>query len=117
MQRKKLARATLTLIALSLAPQLYSQTADPFNPNPNDVVYSLAIQPDGKVLLGGFFSYIGGQPHNHLGRVNSDGSLDTAFVADADSLVNALVLQPDGSIIVGGAFGTLGGQPRSRLAR
>jgi len=118
MQRSLFAWPLLTLITLSLVRTAYSQTADSFNPNPNDVVYSLAVQPNGKVLLGGFFTgYIGGQPQNHLGRVNSDGSVDTSFVTGADALVNALALQPDGAIMVGGAFGTLGGQSRSGLGR
>ena len=47
------------------------------------MVYSLAIQPDGKVVLGGNFSSLGGQAHNNFARVDGDGSLDAAFTADA----------------------------------
>jgi uncharacterized delta-60 repeat protein len=110
--------SVLTLIGLSLGWPLYSQTADSFNPSPNNVVYSLAVQPDGKVLLGGFFTgFIGGPLRQHVGRANSDGLVDTAFIPDADALVNALAIQPDGAIVVAGNFGSLGGQSRQRLGR
>src|SRR5690606_39841020 len=33
-------------------------------------VYSLALQPDGKVLVGGVFTQLGGQPRNHLARLS-----------------------------------------------
>ncbi|MGD0745223.1 MAG: hypothetical protein ABSA45_08715, partial [Verrucomicrobiota bacterium] len=87
----------LTLFAVSLGEPLYPQTADSFNPNVNNVVYALATQPDGKVLLGGFFTgIIGGPARAHFARFNSDGQLDAGFLPDADALVNALALQPDG---------------------
>ena len=118
MQYRQMFRVSLMLLAASLGQPLYSQTADSFNPNVNDVVYALAAQPDGKVLLGGFFTgIIGGPARAHFARFNSDGSPDAGFLPDADALVNALVLQPDGAIVVAGNFGTLGGLPRNRLGR
>ncbi|WP_198973221.1 delta-60 repeat domain-containing protein, partial [Xylophilus sp. ASV27] len=50
-----------------------------FNPGANSTVYSLAVQPDGKVLVGGAFNQLGGQRRNGLARLNADGSLDTGF--------------------------------------
>ena len=118
MQRSIASCILLALVVLSLVQPLYSQTADSFSPNPNGMVCALAVQPDGKILLGGFFTgYIGGQQQNYIGRVASDGSPDTSFVTGADWFVNALVLQPDGAIVVGGGFGSLGGQSRSHLGR
>lgn len=73
--------------------------------------YAVALQPDGKILAGGFASF----PESDdfaLARLNSNGSLDTTF--DGDGLVttatlrsanegwNSLVLQPDGMILAGG---------------
>jgi len=87
-----------------------------FNPRANDDVICMASQPDGKVLVGGVFSTLNGQPHNCLGRLTADGSLDASF-PDADNLVYSLVVQPDGKILVGGLFTALGGKPRSRIAR
>lgn len=42
-------------------------------------ILSLALQPDGKILVGGNFTSFGGQPHIGLVRLNSDGSLDNSF--------------------------------------
>ena len=55
-----------------------------FNPGANGAVYAVAVQPDGKILVGGDFTTLGGggtgtTPRNHIGRLNADGSLDTSF--------------------------------------
>ena len=36
-------------------------------------------QADGKVLVGGEFDSIGGQPRNDIARINADGSLYEGF--------------------------------------
>ncbi len=92
-----------------------------FNPNSTfqngAAVEIITLQTDGKVLVGGSFTNISGQPRNRLARFNADGTLDTAFNPNADQTVDALALQPDGKIIVGGNFTALGGQTRNRIAR
>ncbi len=95
-------------------------TLDPsFDPGagPNSDIQCLAMQPDGKIVIGGIFSSVAGQPHARLARLNSDGSLDTNFVASADNDVHALVLQPDGKILVAGWFSHLNGASPAYLAR
>lgn len=37
---------------------------------------SLALQADGKILVGGAFADLGGQPQANIGRLNSDGTFD-----------------------------------------
>src|SRR5687767_10932228 len=99
-----------------------------FNPNANFPVLAVAVQPDGKILLGGNFTTLspnGGAAvtRNHLARLNLDGTLDTTFnpnVTGGD--VNAIALQTDGKIVIGGFFTTVapnGGAAvtRNRLAR
>ena len=84
----------------------------------NRGVRTLAVQPDGKVLLGGDFTAVAGQPRRRVARLNSDGSLDATFNdPDADGAVYALAIQPDNKILIGGGFGTVGGQTRKRVAR
>jgi uncharacterized delta-60 repeat protein len=63
----------------------------------------MALQPDGKVLLGGCFTEIAGQWHPMAARLNPDGSLDPSFRFSLSGFVQptALVLQPDGKILVG----------------
>jgi uncharacterized delta-60 repeat protein len=81
-------------------------------------VYSLAIQADGKILVGGFFSGLGGQPRSNIGRLNSDGTLDSSFNPQASGReVYSLAIQPDGKILVGGHFTSLGGQTRTNIGR
>jgi uncharacterized delta-60 repeat protein len=72
---------------------------------------SLAIQPDGKIILGG---YCGNGPTNYdfcIARFNSNGTLDTSFgssgkviqpIGSASDNGHSLAIQPDGKIILGG---------------
>jgi uncharacterized delta-60 repeat protein len=84
---------------------------------PSAYVSTVAIQPDDKILIGGFFTTLGGQSHDYLGRLNADGSLDTNFNAIANGVVNAIAVQSDGKILLGGSFTSVGGQTRNRIAR
>src|SRR5437773_1040716 len=102
-------------------------SVDTLNPGANDVVDALAIQTDGKIVVGGFFTTLGGggsgtSVRNHIGRVNPDGTLDTSFNPGANAEITCLALQADGKILVGGSFTTLGGGGtgtfvRNRIAR
>ena len=80
----------------------------------NDVL-SLAVQEDGKILVGGDFTTLNGQNvPQRLIRLNGDGTLDTAFTnalgSGLDNIVSSLALQRDKKILVGGDFTTLNGQ-------
>ena len=91
-----------------------------FNPNaegPNGYVFTIAVQPDGKILAGGQFISMGGQPRNRIARLNPDGTLDAAFNPDADGFVFAIAIQADGRILAGGGFHNMGGLPRDSIAR
>ncbi len=91
-----------------------------FNPIVGGGVFvnAIALQPDGKILLGGGFSTINGGNRSGIGRINANGTTDTTFRGEVGSGgVNTIALQPDGKILVGGNFTIIGGQPRNRLAR
>lgn len=80
----------------------------------------LVVQPDGRIVIGGQFNGLGNDSRCCLARLNSDGSLDTTFQADAPvnwSYVATILVQPDGKLLVGGLFASLAGQPRSNIAR
>ena len=49
----------------------------------NGPVYAMAVQTDGEILLGGFFTSYNGTDRGHLARLNADGM---ATGADMDSL-------------------------------
>jgi len=83
----------------------------------NGTIYALAVQADGKILVGGSFSWLGGQRRDRIARLNPDGTLDDSFSPGADGTVNTLALQSDGKIVVGGYFEKIGGQTRYYIAR
>ncbi len=84
---------------------------------PNNLdVRAIALQADGKILVGGVFVQIGGQQRNIIARLNPDGTADN-FSSETYGAVNSILLQPDGKIVVGGSFPIMGGQPRNNIAR
>ena len=98
------------------AAQAQYPPPDDFNPGASNGVYSLAVQADGKILVGGDFTTLGGQPRSRIGRLNADGTLDQGFNPGASDRVRSLVVQSDGKILAGGGFSELGGQSRGLLA-
>ncbi|HEX3084923.1 MAG TPA: hypothetical protein VHP99_10400, partial [Pyrinomonadaceae bacterium] len=71
-------------------------------------VRQIAVQNDGKVLIGGDFVSVNGSHLPYLARLNADGTVDTSFIITPASLFNgsvyAVVIQPDQKILVGGTF-------------
>jgi len=83
-----------------------------FDPNASFVVASIAVQADGKILIGGNFSSLspnGGTTvtRNRIARLNPDGTVDASFDPNADSEVDSIAVQADGKILIGGFFNTL----------
>ena len=76
-----------------------------------------AVQADGKVLVCGNFSNIGGSLRDGIARFNTDGTLDADFDPVAFDGVNCVAVQRDGKILIGGDFFQVGTQVRLRLAR
>ncbi|HEX8195296.1 MAG TPA: choice-of-anchor Q domain-containing protein [Pyrinomonadaceae bacterium] len=93
------------------------QTPDIAGLGTNDDVFALGRQPDGKILIGGYFTSVGGVARNALARLNADGSLDASFAPSVNGTVTEIALQPDGKIVIAGYFTSVGGQTRNRLAR
>lgn len=83
----------------------------------NNPVLSATCQPDGKILIGGVFTSVGGEPHAYLARLNTNGAVDVSFGAGANNWVRCLARQPNGDIVVGGDFTLLDGQPRTLVGR
>lgn len=81
--------------------------------------FTAAVQADGKLLIGGTLSTVGGAPAGRLVRLNADGSLDAGFPQGTgfNALVLALHIMGDGRILVGGGFTEFDGQPKQRIAR
>lgn len=76
-----------------------------------------ALQPDGRVILMGTFTEIGGMTQSHIARLHEDGSPDTSFAPVFNNRVYTAAVQQDGGIIVGGFFTEVNGVARNRVAR
>src|SRR5262245_8067750 len=94
----------LAIILLLAACSGSAQQVDPtFDPDCNGRIFAIVLQLDGKIVIGGEFTSVGGIPRAHLARLNRDGTLDLTFSAQTDSSVYALAVQSDGKILAGGA--------------
>ncbi len=85
----------------------------------NNPVYSISIQVDGKILIGGSFWSYNGTTCNRIARLNMDGTLDPDFTTGigSNNLIFSTSLQADGKILIGGAFTSYDGTGRNRIAR
>ncbi len=76
-----------------------------------ELIGTIALQSDGKILVGGRFYSIQNQPRQYLARVNADGSLDSSFVSEKimpdmvpEGGIYKILLQPDGKFIAAGTY-------------
>jgi uncharacterized delta-60 repeat protein len=97
-------------------------SVDPtFNPGagPSGLVRILALQPDGRIIIGGEFTTVNNTNRNRIARLNADGSLDTSFNPGlgADNSVRTVALLPGGQILVGGQFTSFDGHSSKYLVR
>lgn len=117
----------LLLLALSVgisqAQDPAAQSASVFGTGEGVVgqVNAVAVQSDGKIVIGGKFSNVNGVPRNNIARLNADGTLDMSFANSIEAGVNgqvfALTIQPSGGIIAGGTFTQAGQFETMNLAR
>jgi uncharacterized delta-60 repeat protein len=68
--------------------------------DPGAFLLNLLLQDDGKILIGGFFTQLDGQPGHGLMRLNADGNVDPSFVAPANLFIRTMALQRDGGVLV-----------------
>ncbi len=110
----------LLVLVLALArpePAAALSAVDGFDPNANGTIRAAALQHDGKILVGGEFTTIGGTSRPYLARLNPDGTVDGSFSAKLNGSAYALAVQPDGRILVGGDFTSANDTPRNHLVR
>jgi uncharacterized delta-60 repeat protein len=85
----------------------------------NNSVFALALQSDGRIVVGGQFTQVDLTQLFNLARLNTNGSVDSTFDPGngPNGDVNAIVIQPDGAIIIGGTFIGYNGFARGGIAR
>src|SRR5204863_3168681 len=92
-----------------------------FNVTPalDGAVRDIAIQSDGRIIIGGEFSHVAGMAAGRVARLNPEGTLDATFVTGtgANGVVFGVAVQEDGRIGLGGDFTSFNGLPLSRIAR
>ena len=100
--RLRFLSAVLTAVLVSPALARAQSALDGFDPGANQEVTGFAIQPDGKILVVGDFTTIGGggegmTTRNKIARLNVDGSIDAGFNPGAQGGfgVSGIALQPD----------------------
>lgn len=98
----------------------YDSTFD-VSPSPNSTVYSIAEQSNGKLIVGGAFTTLGGVNSTYLARLNTDGSVDTSF---SNNTLNDWVFSNDciavdsqNRIYVGGRFTEVSSNSAKALVR
>jgi uncharacterized delta-60 repeat protein len=87
-------------------------------------VNTLAIQNDGKIIVGGSFNLYNGSTYNGIIRLNTNGSVDSTFnigtgfaPINNSNLVNTIVVQTGGKILVGGNFSSYNGTAANKIIR
>lgn len=84
-------------------------------------VFTIALQSDQKIIVGGSFLTFNGISQKRIIRLNTDGTLDATFDSGtgfSSRDVRTILVQPDDRILVGGAFsGTYKSVPALRLVR
>lgn len=83
----------------------------------NSPVRSIAVQPDGKIVVGGYFTSFDSVPRSYLVRLNTDGTQDTSFTALPNNQIEDVKLQADGKMVIAGSFTQVQGTDIRGVAR
>ena len=69
-------------------------------------IRSMALQPDGKIIVVGDFITFNGQACNRMTRLNPDGSIDPTFIVGegCNGTIETVTLEAGGKILIGGNF-------------
>ena len=92
-----------------------------FNPGSgtNGYVSTATIQSDGKIIIGGDFDTYNGVTNYFIARINSNGTLDTAFNTGGGTnyAISNSAIQSNGKIIIVGGFTSYNGIAMNYIAR
>jgi uncharacterized delta-60 repeat protein len=85
----------------------------------NDTINTIAVQADGKIIIGGKFTFFNGNTSNYLARLNANGSFDNTFNIGSGGFgqVRVIRIQTDGKILIGGDFQFFNSSTIGRIAR
>jgi len=104
-----LRRFFIPLVWVWTSFSVYSQTTNyDFNLQVSSVVYTLALQPDGRILVGNIRPPF---------RLHTNGTLYPTFNPLPQEVCYTIGVQDDGKILLAGDFESIGGQGRTNLGR
>lgn len=91
----------------------------------NQSLWTVVLQPNGKILIGGGMSSYNGVSRNRIARLNTDGSIDYGFDPGTGAMssipsnakVSGITIQPDGYILICGKFQTFNEVNRNNIVR
>jgi uncharacterized delta-60 repeat protein len=85
----------------------------------NSEVYCVAIQDDGKIVVGGGFTTYKATSSPKIVRLDTVGDIDTTFIVDTgfDSFAKCIALQADGTMYIGGDFTTYKGTSSPKIVK
>jgi uncharacterized delta-60 repeat protein len=83
----------------------------------NGAIYSLDIQPDGKIILGGNFTNFNAFADGNLDRILPTGGIDGTFIVGTgfDGFVNKIEVLSSGKILTAGGFLNIQGNSNTFL--
>ena len=98
--------AFLFLLATSSPafPQGPGSLDTPFDTAVSGSVLATAVLPDGRMIIGGNFTTVGGVERANIARLDADGNVDPAFTAGTNGSVMSVAVQADGKLVLGGQF-------------
>lgn len=100
----------------SFTPPALTALGDP-------IVDQIAVQSDGKIVIVGRFTSVGGLDRTGVARLHANGTHETSFEPPALTFAGgasnlhpqAVVILGDGKILIGGDFSEAGGEQRKGL--
>lgn len=127
-RRVAVSTCLLTLLAVETPPLRAICIRDSsFNPSGSFTggasVMAAGVQADGKLIVGGYFTYNGSYPNgmpftvNNLVRFNVDGTVDTTYAPAVNGIVRAILVLPSGSTIIAGHFTQVAGVNQTYISR
>ncbi|SMO79400.1 delta-60 repeat domain-containing protein/Por secretion system C-terminal sorting domain-containing protein [Flavobacterium resistens] len=83
------------------------------------IIYDIALQSDGKIIICGSFTKYNNVTTNRIARILSTGALDTSFLigSGTTSNINNTKVLADGKILLSGNFTSFNNTPHNRLVR
>ncbi|KAF2511979.1 delta-60 repeat domain-containing protein [Flavobacterium zhairuonense] len=81
------------------------------------IVYGIALQADGKIIITGSFTKYNSVAKSYVARILTNGALDTSFSSSFKSTVTNVKVLPDGKILLSGNFTVFNNIPVNRIIR